>query len=243
MFAIVLTYDERIEFTKLVLFHYKKFWNNKNIIYRIPYNNKLPNISFPNIQLKKTSKDIRSTIYSLINDIDDDEFVYWCFDDVYPVHAITPQIWNNIYNFINNKDNSKLLENIHAIRLIRLPAEYQSKLVNKFGINNVMFGKKTPFCIDGIWFHQFIKTRILKLFFLNDKIISKHKLRDIYNISKNLNHNIYLPIANQCIFAETTRGPYITLNCIEDMQKLSLIIPNMKCSGSRIFNNGHIQKF
>jgi hypothetical protein len=89
IYAIVLSYDENHIFVDNLLFKMQKLWPNSGMIYRIPYNSERPTylvMKYKGLELEliKTPSTIKETVLSLIADLHDNDWIYWCIDDKFP---------------------------------------------------------------------------------------------------------------------------------------------------------------
>ena len=102
MKALVLTYDDRIEFSELVVKSYNILCPNHKFEFIIPYNNIIPSyaVEHTNIKWVKAGLSVKETMAVLLSEIPDEEFVYWCLDDIYPHKILQPNIFNNMYEYI-----------------------------------------------------------------------------------------------------------------------------------------------
>jgi len=218
MKAIVLTYDERAPYVDLVLSCYKRWWKNCPLEFVIPYNKELPYYKdkFGNLSFIKTPKNIKSTMHLLLKNIPDDDFVYWCLDDIY-LHALNnPEILNDIYKYIienpNCEVNSIRLKHIKLKHINRASCKTSKERIGEIDFCNISYTKLS------FWFHYFIRSKVLKQFFLSPMISTKTSIRDMGRLKKKINIDkcrILVPERKIATFGETTRGKVSTKNCGE----------------------------
>ena len=82
---------------------YNELWPDHPFTFRIPYQHTDRIISSSQREYIKTSKDIRDTVLTLLEDIDNEEWIYWCIDDKYPIRLEIQKI-EKIYDSIKNHE-------------------------------------------------------------------------------------------------------------------------------------------
>ena len=104
--AIVLTYDQNRVFTENMIKSYENIWTDHPFIFHIPYQ-KLNKINVKSkVVFHKSKPDIRSTIITLLKNFDNNEMIYWCIDDKYPIKLDLKRIKEKVkFIKINNHDN------------------------------------------------------------------------------------------------------------------------------------------
>src|SRR5919204_1255058 len=95
MKAIVLTYDRHRPITEHMILQYERLWPDHPFVFRVPYQN-LRGSNSDRITYVKTPggkpADIPASVLQLLADVDDEEWVYWCMDDKYPIQLTTEKI-------------------------------------------------------------------------------------------------------------------------------------------------------
>lgn len=220
IYAIILGMDSRIEFMNLVIQSYNTLWPGNNFIFRVPYNEVKPNIKADNVELIQVPKSIRKTMDGLLSDIEDDDFVYWCTDDRYPIKMATPDFFKIVAQNLSSID-------FDAIRLLRFPnVENNIKLQIKDVLFKPCQKKKMP---RGWWHHQFVRAKILRRVFVENELPDNYNHAKINGIMlrnpKKFDHNILLPNMDLLVLGEPTVAGKITLNCVESMKKFGITIP------------------
>jgi len=211
IYAIVLSFDENHLFVDNLLFKMQKLWANSDFTYRIPYNKKKPiylkkKYHDLDIEFIKTHSQIKKTVLTLINDLNDDHWVYWCIDDKFPV-ALKRNKVQKILSFVKNINNTnfcgvtfsraRFLKNKEAID--------NSKTINID--NNIKLLKRNS-CSRQFWMHQFLKVKIIrKVFesFPNHDFQAKKMDSYIKNINFNEDYEFYVTKKNYVVFCESAR--------------------------------------
>ena len=84
--AIVLTHDENHLLTDHMIQSYQEVWPSNPFKFRVPYQKhpgELNRKYGDKIDLIQTPPDIKQTVLTLIQDLSDEEWVYWSLDDKY----------------------------------------------------------------------------------------------------------------------------------------------------------------
>src|SRR5204862_7574122 len=108
MKAIVLTCDRFRAMTEHMILRYQQLWPDHPFIFRVPYQN-LRGTETPRTEYTKTPDQIRATVLELIADLDDEEGVYWCIDDKYPIRLIIDKIETLMADALQSPEISGLL--------------------------------------------------------------------------------------------------------------------------------------
>jgi len=174
MRAIVLTFDKQIGCAELLYKKYMELWPNSPLLFHIAYNEKeaIPRdlLGKDNIFLIKTPTPIRATMMRLLEGVGDNEWVYWCIDDRYPIEIRSIRFIENLCKLLSSED---FASNYSAIRLFRWK--------EKPPYNRVDFLEKEYIEVRslkwGFWHHQFIRAKVLKDIFVRNKI-----LKEVYSI-------------------------------------------------------------
>ena len=106
MKAIILSFDKQLPYAELTYRLYMDLWPACPFTFRIPWNHKKPTHleNKSNIELINCDKDIALTIEALLNGINDNEWIYWCIDDRFPVY-IDGKKMLNLYSQIKSFEN------------------------------------------------------------------------------------------------------------------------------------------
>jgi hypothetical protein len=87
----VLTCDRDRAITRHMIYLVRPPWPDHPFIFHIPYQE----VGGTDTKLVKyflSPTDIRGTVLHLLAEIDDEEWIYWCVDDKYPIHLPTDKI-------------------------------------------------------------------------------------------------------------------------------------------------------
>jgi hypothetical protein len=241
MKAIVLSYDKYHSIAYHMILCYQNLWPSNPFIFRIPFQNS-NNIFVSqrlNINLIKTLPDIKSTVLTLIDDIDDDEIIYWCMDDRYPLYLDVNTI-TAIYKWFYN--NEKIIDGVSYTLSAKdksIKYSYILSYSNK-GPMNTKFYKRKHY--GTIWSHQFLKTKVLRYFFQNmPDNIKNAKHMDEYLLNEAIlpsDFNLYVSTKSFGLFGESTSRGKITKNCYDSMINNALSVDKeIEITESKILNN------
>ena len=108
MKAILLSFDPHLEIANLVVETYNRLWPDCPFVFRIPFTDRDPRTIFAaqNIEFIRTPLDIRSTMENLLRGLQEDEFVFWCVDDRYPIEILNLSVLRAVYDFVAGKPPS-----------------------------------------------------------------------------------------------------------------------------------------
>ncbi len=89
--AIVLSCDRYRPIAEHMMLQYERLWPEHPFVFHIPYQN-LAGQESERTRYFETPEEIRPTVLQLLAGIDDEEWVYWCVDDKYPIQLVTGKI-------------------------------------------------------------------------------------------------------------------------------------------------------
>ena len=103
MKAIVLTYDKYRRLTDHMILRYRQLWPDNPFTFRIPFQ-QLPDTDSAGLEYIPSPPAIKATVLTLLQDLDDREWIYWCIDDKYPVHIDVPAM-QSVLDWIRDRDD------------------------------------------------------------------------------------------------------------------------------------------
>ncbi|MCK4895137.1 MAG: hypothetical protein KAT07_14275 [Calditrichia bacterium] len=244
MKAIVLTYDKYRALTEHMIFKYQQLWPDHPFYFRIPYQY-LKGEDTSKCEYIHCSIDIKETVLTLLRDLDDDEWVYWCIDDKYPISLDLPRI-NVVMNWVLNSPpdqcsgmlfcrirsvlNGKALRQDWIGRNVRLR--------DSFG-NTYLLRKN----YEQIWLHQFLRVKVIRHLFekLPDTIENAKVMDSLKSkISLPKSHFLFVTKENLATFGESTSRGELTLNCYESIAENSLALPELALNENKRIVLGEI---
>jgi hypothetical protein len=221
--AIVLTYDRNKSLVDNMTKSYEDLWPNHPFIFHLPYQNTTDS-NVRNRIYVKSQPEIKATVLSLIKNFDDDQWIYWCIDDKYPI-KIDITSMELISNWIQSGGNPDV-SGILLCRTRRL-LEPENLTGHSIKIGNQVFLERKAY--HQIWIHQFLRVKVIRsMFELFPDDIPEAKYMDQYKnkLIKDPKHRIYVAEENRAIFGESTIGKKITPNCLKSMLDKKITIPN-----------------
>lgn len=168
--------------------------------------------------------DIKGTLLHLLTDIDDEEWIYWCVDDKYPIQLVTDKIGTLISHAMRSPEVDGLLfcrcrATLNNPKLTLFPR----KVKNQFG--DIYLERKAWF---QIWIHQILRAKVLRHLFthLPDVIPNAKAMDELKNdVPKLAEHRLFVTKENFAVFGESTRRGVVTQNCYESMVTARIEIP------------------
>ena len=168
--------------------------------------------------------DIKGTVLHLLTDIDDEEWIYWCVDDKYPIQLVTDKIGTLISHAMRSPEVDGLLfcrcrATLNNPKLTLFPR----KVKNPFG--DIYLERKAWF---QIWIHQILRAKVLRHLFthLPDVIPNAKAMDELKNdVPKLAEHRLFVTKENFAVFGESTHRGVVTQNCYESMVTARIEIP------------------
>jgi hypothetical protein len=246
MKAITLTCDKYIKLVDHMIFTYEKVWPSHPFTFRVPHED-YPEFLVEKyqdkielIQLKDGKiKSIKETLLTSIQDLDDQEWIYWCMDDGYLIQLREKEA-NDIYQTVIGITDPTVC----AVRLMRCRARLKDKFIKKGGeiftklgqeLLEIIYTDTNELC--DIWEHQFVRVKLLRNLFESfpDRPF-KAKEMDTFPLTKGYGEKCYIPAKNLVVFGESTSRGELTENCVASFKKWGLEIPK----GFTISNKYHL---
>jgi hypothetical protein len=223
MKAIVLTCDRYRAITEHMMLKYGELWPDHPFVFRIPYQ-ELGGNATDRCEFVKTPSAIRATALELIAGLEDDEWIYWCVDDKYPIELALPKIREFVAAIHDLADASGLLFCRSKALLRRadetlFPGERQSStgdiILERRGWNQ-------------IWIHQLLRVKVIRYLFARmPHEIASAKLMDQLKdeIPKPPELKLFVTKENFAVFGESTHKGTINQNCYDSIMKADIELP------------------
>lgn len=224
MKALVLTYDRYRSLTDHMIHRYARLWPDHPFTFRIPYQELAGNDGH-NREYIRCPSDIKGTVLCLLSDLDDDEWVYWCIDDKYPVQLDVPGI-RDIMEWLLSVDDTSVC-GVLCCRPGKLmkPKRLTGEVIRlPDGIR--LLGRKNYKCI---WIHQFLRVKALRQLFESfPDVIPDAKTMDHLKdrIDKPADHRLFVTGHSLAIFGESTLRGILTENCYRSLLDSGLPVPD-----------------
>jgi hypothetical protein len=221
--AIVLTCDRYRAVTEHMIFQYDRLWPDHPFVFHVPYQ-ELGGTDTAQVKYLPAPWDIKETVLHLLTEIDEEEWIYWCVDDKYPIQLVTDKIGSLICHAMRSPGVDGLLF-CRCRATLNNPklTLYPRKIKNPFG--DVYLERKAWF---QIWIHQILRAKVLRHLFthLPDHIPSAKAMDELKNeVPKLPEHRLFVTKENFAVFGESTSRGVITQNCYESMVAAGIEIP------------------
>ncbi len=232
MKAIVLSFDKQAGFAELAYKKYMALWPKCPFEFLIPVNNSAKYESFSffskckNVTLVDSPSDIRSTMNALLSDISDDEWVFWCIDDRFPIKILDLPLLGAMVEMIESGN----LDSLNGIKLFRWREDILEKTIT---INDMSFSFQQPHTLFGFWLHSFVKSKVLKQIFLTDELKQNYKISDITSFfhpkSKiDVFENTIVPQNDILLMGEPCIEGELTVNGYKELKQNNCPLPAYK---------------
>ena len=223
MKAIVLTCDRYRAVTEHMILQYEKLWPDHPFVFRVPYQN-LTGTPGNRAEYVQTPAEIRATVFQTLAGLDDEEWIYWCPDDKYPIELVVDKIVDLVSDIAHSAEASGLLF-CRCKALLRRPEAtlHPQPKINSFG--DVYLERKGW---HQIWIHQFLRVKVLRFLFSQmPERIASAKLMDALKdqVPKLAEHRLFVTRENFAIFGESTHKGTINRNCYESIKRTKIELP------------------
>jgi hypothetical protein len=236
MKAIVLTCDRYRALTEHMILKYEELWPDHPFVFRIPYQ-ELGGSAGRRREFVQTPSEIRATTLQSISDLNDDEWIYWCVDDKYPVELVLAKIRTLLADIHDFPDASGLLF-CRCKALLRRADEtlFPDERQNSSG--DIYLERRGW---NQIWIHQFLRVKVLRhLFSQMPAEIASAKLMDHLKdaIPKPPDLRLYVTKDNFAVFGESTHKGTINQNCYDSIIKTDIELPEWfrRPNGKQVIN-------
>jgi len=233
MKAIVLTFDKYKVFAAHMIDCYLKHWKDCPLIFKIPYQSEETKQFFENrygsqrVELIKSPSGIVDTINTLLSDIDDDEWMYWCLDDRY-VTEMDSVAYNTVFNYIvSGKPSTKEAAFMMNNKSIHKSPRYLFPHSMDMNIDKLIFRRRRTYRM--IWGHQFCRAKVIRTMF--------SYVDPNVKTAKPMDHMVHthLPLDNQHLFiinrskgeyGESTSKGKVNKNTVESLLSYGFQLPD-----------------
>jgi hypothetical protein len=206
-----------------MILQYERLWPDHPFVFRIPYQ-RLRGQDSERIEYVKAPGDISSSVLRLLADLDDEEMVYWCADDKYPIQLVTEKI-TRLMSYACKSPNISGLMFCRCRATLESPdlALYAREWATPSG--DILLERRAWY---QIWIHQFLRAKVLRYFFSEmPEDIASAKTMDTLkdDIVKLADHRLFVTKENFAVFGESTRHGRLTRNCYESIRNTSIALP------------------
>ena len=221
MKAIVLSCDRYRRLTEHMVLKYAQVWPDHPFRFRIPYQ-ELSSEDDSLCEYVQCPVAIKATVLELLKDLDDEEWVYWCIDDKYPVRFDLKRMRPMVSSLEDSSDMSGVL--FCRCRHLRKGKSLTGDHVEDNGGN--VYLQRSDY--RQIWLHQFLRVKVLRNFFcqMPDAVTGAKEMDRIKSCFKlPESDRLFVTRRNMCVFGESTARGRITGNCYQSMTDNDMRVP------------------
>lgn len=229
MKALVLTFDKYRPFTEHMIMCYEQLWPNHPFTFRVPYQSDEVKDYYEDkfgdkVEMIKSPSGIVDTMFALSDDLDENEWVYWCMDDRYPMKLDVAEV-EKCYQYAVEHDNIDGLMFCNNKRIWMPENIYWHKFKIKTDSRQTYYRRKN---YTMIWNHQFLRVKVVRTFFgLFPRVMKQAKEMDYIKDRAVLpdNHRLYVLDHNVAVYGESTNRGVILKNCEKSFREKGLPLP------------------
>ena len=221
--AIVLSCDRYHALARHMIAQYDAVWPSHLFIFHVPYQADM--VLGARVSPRRTPASIRGTVLALIEEFDDESWIYWCIDDRYPLRLVQPEV-----AAIAESVLSDALPDVSGVMFCRWGKMWQAQNLIASGT------RRTP---DGltllrrkdysqIWLHQFLRIKVLRHLFerLPEDVAQAIALDPLkHRVPLPDDHRLYVVERNLAVFGESTSRGRVTRNCAASLRALGMGFP------------------
>ena len=234
MKAIVLTFDMNHPITDHMIQTYQAIWPSHPFVFRVPYQvfpRPLKHKYQDKVELIETPRDIKRTVLSLIADLVDSDWIYWCIDDKFLL-KINEEKANDCYEWITHIDHDRI-QGATFCRARRLLREENLDMATwqRTPAGQVYVRRKNYY---QFWIHQFMRVGVLRTLFQTFPDHPFHaKAMDAFTgqepgmrvMEFSVDQEMYVSTENCASFGESMHSGALTKLCRDSMLRHSIEVP------------------
>jgi len=201
---------------------YDAEWPSHPFTFHVPYQQQ--RIQGTRVASRKTPEAIRATVLELLDEFDNEAWVYWCIDDKYPIRLIQPSVTHIVEAVV-----AEQLPWADGLILCRCRSLLLSEHLlddTRKGPNGVILLRRKDY--SQFWIHQFLRVKVIRHVFQRlpasipeakrmDAMLSRITLPD--------DHRLYVVETNLAVFGESTIRGRVTSNCAASLRSHGLGVP------------------
>lgn len=222
MQAIVLSCDRYQRLAEHMTAAYARLWPDHPFEFRVAVQ-QAPAFAPHRVTHRICPAPIKATVLTLIEDLPDEEWVYWCIDDKYPVQLDLPAAraaadW--IERGAAGVDGVLFCRCRDLLRRRFLTGERTRDPAGNVYLERAGYQQ--------IWLHQFLRVKVLRALFggFPDHIPQAKMMDDLKDAArKPREHRLFVSRENRAILGESTSRGILTRNCAESMRAAGVEFP------------------
>ena len=217
--AIVLTCDEYRPFAENMVCAYEEFWPSHPFIFHIPFQknaNPPPLVPASKIKMVPSPKPIRETVLALLAPFHDDDFIYWCIDDKFPLAVAAQKLDSILASFLSGSVESSKVDGLAFTRARGLlgPPNLDSK--SEILLDRRVLRRRN---LNGIWFPQILRVGVLRDFYSSIPQLVIAKQYDHWKKTSVVPKNLFVTRETLISHAESTHRGVATALALETMSR------------------------
>jgi hypothetical protein len=209
---------------------YKRLWPECPFTFRIPYQVDLqfrPGLA--PIEPVPSPVPIKACLLRLIEDLPDDEWVYWCIDDKFLIE-LNVQVAAHLHQFVTRQQDPT----VSGVLFCRCRAMCRAPSVSQKPVFLTDLGVQLlqRYDFNQIWLHQYLRAGVLRKLFEDfpDRDFLAIEMDDFtaqgHNAQKLPGNQIfYVTQQNFMVLGESTRRGQLTRTCLESLRNHGLPVP------------------
>jgi hypothetical protein len=221
--AIVLSCDRYHPFATHMMMRYEAVWPSHPFTFHVPYQHRV--LSGARIVSRRTPGAIRATVLGLVEELDDEAWVYWCTDDRYPLRLVRPAVERVAEAVLS--DRLPAVDGVLFCRWGRMwEPEHLFGEDRREGPGGVALLRRRDY--SQIWLHQFLRVKVLRHLFhrFPDAVPEASVLDPLkHQVALPADHRLYVVETNLAVFGESTSRGRVTRNCAASLRGLGIGVP------------------
>ena len=205
-----------------MIMRYEAVWPSHPFTFHVPYQHQA--LHGGRVEPRRTGDAIRATVLELLEEFDDETWVYWCVDDKYPIQLIVPPVARLAEAVLADQ-----LPGVDGVLFCRCRKLLQPEYLleeRRDAPGGVALLRRKDY--SQIWIHQFLRVKVLRQLFrqLPASIPQPSDLdpaKDRFALPAD--HRLYVVETNLAVFGESTAGGRVTRNCAASLRALGLGLP------------------
>lgn len=222
--AIVLTHDRNVCVRRHMIARYRSIWPDHPFTFRVPYQHPSAVTGDPGCEFVPSPAGIKQTVETLIAGLRDDEWIYWCLDDKYPIDIDAARIGPLIEELaMGGPDEVSGVLFCRARRML----EERGLAGNARSLGGETLLERASW--HQIWIHQFLRVKVLRHLFRNfPDVIQPASIMDRLKraVPKPADHRLWVTEVSRASFGESTSAGVLTENCLASMRANGFPIPD-----------------
>ena len=239
MKAICMTYDRHHPVMDFVIHSYERLWPTHPFVFHVPYNEIVPEAMKSRygdkVVFHKAPSPIRDTLSVLTDQLEDDEWVWWCMDDKYPTFIDTDAVME-VYHALGEITDP----GVWGIMVARNNYSHRKARPVEFGAGNIRFLKKPDYA--GFYQPHFLRVKALRHFMIGNGVLDESYVDRGCSVglmpaidrlvTSKLPSNVRVFVVEQTrlTFGESLTMGELTVNLVRQMESEGIDLPPLSKS-------------